>query len=296
MIQPEINYEYFLSHIIEKFGFANAQIINSGYSTRNYILEYADKKFILRIAQDYPVLGVNRIKEIEISRQANIAEFSPKIIYEYHENGVYLIVMEYIPAPAIDLSYCDENLSKIANILYKIHHNMGDFIKNKNHQFNVWHAINLYYEYCTQFEYSKQFPLQKCLEIAQKCQLKFTDKNLIFGHNDCLLGNFIDDGQKLWVIDWEYAGFGTKFFDLAGFACFAPLNPIQEQELLNHYFDGNLNDEIWQNFKIMKLMNYLREAIWFVVASQYIAKPEIDYIGRANEVLNEAITYEKEIL
>ena len=110
------------------------------------------------------------------------------------------------------------------------------------------------------------------------------------------MGNFIDDGQKLWVIDWEYAGFGSKFFDLAGFACFAPLNPHQEQELLLHYFDGKLNDEIWQNFKIMKLMNFVRESMWFVVANQYIAKPEIDYLGRATEVLSEAIQYEKEIL
>ena len=57
MYKAKINYDYFVSHAIQKFGFANAQVINTGYSTRNYLLEYPDKKLILRIAQDYPVLG-----------------------------------------------------------------------------------------------------------------------------------------------------------------------------------------------------------------------------------------------
>ena len=38
---------------------------------------------------------------------------------------------------------------------------------------------------------------------------------IVFGHHDLLPGNFIDDGKRLWLIDWEYGGFGTAMFDLA---------------------------------------------------------------------------------
>jgi aminoglycoside phosphotransferase (APT) family kinase protein len=41
---------------------------------------------------------------------------------------------------------------------------------------------------------------------------------MVFGHHDLLPGNFIDDGKRLWLIDWEYAGFGTAMFDLANLA------------------------------------------------------------------------------
>ena len=38
---------------------------------------------------------------------------------------------------------------------------------------------------------------------------------IVFGHHDLLPGNLIDDGTRLWLIDWEYGGFGTAMFDLA---------------------------------------------------------------------------------
>jgi len=40
---------------------------------------------------------------------------------------------------------------------------------------------------------------------------------LIFGHNDLLAANIIDDGKKLWLVDWEYAGWGAPGADLAQF-------------------------------------------------------------------------------
>ena len=38
---------------------------------------------------------------------------------------------------------------------------------------------------------------------------------IVFGHHDLLPTNFMDDGKRLWLIDWEYGGFGTAMFDLA---------------------------------------------------------------------------------
>ena len=41
---------------------------------------------------------------------------------------------------------------------------------------------------------------------------------IVFGHNDLLPSNLIDDGERLWLIDWDYAGFSTPLFDLANLA------------------------------------------------------------------------------
>ena len=37
-------------------------------------------------------------------------------------------------------------------------------------------------------------------------------------HNDLLTANFLDDGTRLRILDWEYAGMGDRFFDLANFS------------------------------------------------------------------------------
>jgi hypothetical protein len=48
---------------------------------------------------------------------------------------------------------------------------------------------------------------------------------IVFGHHDLLPANFLDDGDRLWLIDFEYAGFGTAMFDLAGAASNAGMPP-----------------------------------------------------------------------
>ena len=56
------------------------------------------------------------------------------------------------------------------------------------------------------------------------------------GHNDLLAGNFIDDGKRLWLIDWEDGGFGTAMFDLANLATNGSFAPADDRLLLQAYF------------------------------------------------------------
>ena len=36
-------------------------------------------------------------------------------------------------------------------------------------------------------------------------------------HNDLLNANFIDDGARIRIVDWEYAGMGDRWFDLGNY-------------------------------------------------------------------------------
>ena len=51
-------------------------------------------------------------------------------------------------------------------------------------------------------------------------------------HNDLLTANFIDDGTRIRIVDWEYAGMGDRFFDLANFAVNNDLDARTTTELL----------------------------------------------------------------
>ena len=66
---------------------------------------------------------------------------------------------------------------------------------------------------------------------GRKCALP-----VIFGHNDLLPANFLDDGKRLWLIDFEYAGFSTAMFDLAGAASNAGMSADESDELLGRLF------------------------------------------------------------
>ena len=62
---------------------------------------------------------------------------------------------------------------------------------------------------------------------------------LVFGHNDLLPANLIDDGSRLWLIDWDYAGFNSPLFDLANLASNNQLAEEQEAWLLEAYYRGS---------------------------------------------------------
>ena len=61
---------------------------------------------------------------------------------------------------------------------------------------------------------------------------------LVIGHNDLLAANILDDENRLWLIDWEYGGFNTPLFDLAGLAGNNGLSEAQERAMLERYFEA----------------------------------------------------------
>ena len=64
---------------------------------------------------------------------------------------------------------------------------------------------------------------------------------IVFGHHDLLPGNFMDDGKRLWLIDWEYGGFGTAMFDLANLVVERRASaPAEDEALLDAYFEGKV--------------------------------------------------------
>lgn len=82
-------------------------------------------------------------------------------------------------------------------------------------------------------------------------------------HNDLSLGNFIeDDSGRLRVLDWEYAGVGDPFFDLATLVVGHGHDADVEQELLAAYCVGAIRDPDRERLRDMKLMYALREATW----------------------------------
>jgi thiamine kinase-like enzyme len=76
-----------------------------------------------------------------------------------------------------------------------------------------------------------------------------------------LAANFIDDGESIRIIDWEYGGQGDRFFDLGNFAVNNQLSEEQERELLAHYF-GESTPERHRRLQLMRLASDMREAAW----------------------------------
>ena len=107
---------------------------------------------------------------------------------------------------------------------------------------------------------------------------------VVFGHNDLLSANFMDDGERLWLIDWDYAGFNSPLFDLGGLASNNGLIEPQERWLLETYFETALTDALWHRYQAMKCASLLRETMWSMV-SEIHSKLDFDYPAYTRENL-----------
>jgi thiamine kinase-like enzyme len=100
---------------------------------------------------------------------------------------------------------------------------------------------------------------------------------IVFGHHDLLPGNLIDDSERLWLIDWEYSGFGTPMFDLANLADNGGYDDALGLRLLEAYFDKPPDAATERAFAAMKAASALRETLWAEVSHVHLSAPGVDY-------------------
>jgi thiamine kinase-like enzyme len=84
-------------------------------------------------------------------------------------------------------------------------------------------------------------------------------------HNDLLAGNFLRGADRIWIVDWEYAGMGDRYFDLANFAINNELGEARHAELLGDYFSEDATPARLASLRLMLFMSDFREAMWGVV-------------------------------
>ena len=126
--------------------------------------------------------------------------------------------------------------------------------------------------------------IPRFVDVARRLEEIVGPISLVFGHNDLLASNFIDDGERLWLIDWDYAGFNSPLFDLGGLASNSGLSPEQEEWLLETYFEAPMTDELRRRYSAMKCASLLRESMWSMVSEVHLTH-DFDYVAYTDENL-----------
>jgi len=120
--------------------------------------------------------------------------------------------------------------------------------------------------------------------VAAELQAAIGSIEIAFGHNDLLAANFIDSGDRLWLIDWDYAGFNSPLFDLANLCSNNEIAPTDEIWVLEAYSERPLSADLARRYQAMKCASLLREAMWGMVSERH-SSLEIDYVAYARDYL-----------
>lgn len=243
--------------------------LGGGITNRNFLVTDAGRRAVVRIGDDIPVHQILRFNELAASRAAFAAGVSPAVLH--HEPGA--LVIDFVEGRTLSAEDLRQRpmLEEALALVARAHREIPRHLRGPALVFWVFHVLRDYAGSLRDGG-SRHLPLLPgLLDDAARLESAVGPIDLVFGHNDLLPANFLHDGQRLWLIDWDYAGFNSPLFDLGGLAANNGLSPADEGWMLAAYFGRDPDAALWRAYRAMKAAAALRETLWSMVSEIHSA-------------------------
>jgi len=256
---------------------AQIDVLGGGITNRNFKITLDDGAYVLRIGgKDTELLGIDRRVEHEASLAAAAVGVGPEVVAFVEPEGY--LVTRFIEGDVVapEALRKPEALRRIAQSLRAVH--AGGPIAARFDSFRVVEAYA-----ATAAAHGVAVPpafgrARQTAALVERARGPVPERPC---HNDLLTANFIDDGRRIRIVDWEYAGMGDVFFDLANFAVNNDLSADETTAFVEAYV-GDVRAEHERALTLMRFMSDFREAMWGVV-QQALSELDFDFRGYAEE-------------
>lgn len=238
------------------------QPLAGGITNTNFLVEDRGRRFVVRVGDDIPVHGVMRFNELAASRAAHAAGVSPAVVHA--EPGI--LVLDYIDGRALGPAEVRARLDRVVELVRRAHREIPRHLRGPALVFWVFHVLRDYAHTLDEAGFRLCAELPRFLAVAERLEAAVGPVELVYGHNDLLAANFVDDGERIWLVDWDYAGFNSPLFDLGGLASNNELDETERERVLELYFDRPVDDGLRLRAQAMLTASLLREAMWSMVS------------------------------
>lgn len=257
-------------------GTPHAEPLGGGLTNVNFVVQDDARRAVVRIGDDIPVHQILRFNEVAASRAAHAAGVSPAVLY--HEPGA--LVIDFIQGRTLGVTdFQDEaTLDAALDLVARAHREIPAHLRGPALMFWVFHVLRDYAGTLRDGQSRHLALIPALLEDCTTLERAVGRVEVVFGHNDLLPANFLHDGTRLWLVDWDYAGFNSPLFDLGGLAANNGLSVAQEAHMLTRYFGTPPDTDLWRRYRAMKAASALREAMWSMVQEIH-SELDFDYAG-----------------
>jgi thiamine kinase-like enzyme len=256
--------------------------LSGGITNRNFLVSWpnAPDRYVIRLAgNDTHLLGISREVEHAATVAAAGVGVGPEVTAFIRPEG-YLVTRFIEGSPVSDEAVRrPETLERVAASLRRIHD--GPPIPGLFVPLRIVEAYRA-------LAAARGVPIPREYDLAaavgRRIELAFLAAPLEPRpcHNDLLNANFIDDGTRIRIVDWEYAGMGDPFFDLGNFSINHELTPAQDAYFLAAYDGGEARPARLARLTLMRVVSDFREAMWGVL-QQGISTLDVDFVAYAGE-------------
>lgn len=255
--------------------------LHGGLSNASFLVRDGGGAYVVRLGRDFPFHHVDRAREAMVTQAAVDLGFAPELVY----SAPGVMVSRFIEGHTFAAQDVRMRRDDVASLIRRFHNEMGQRVVGPGFIFWVFHVIRDYARTLEAGGSRLSARLPEFLAIAAEMEAEQVPMPIIFGHHDLLPANFIDDGKRLWLIDFEYAGFGTGMFDLAGIASNAGFGADEAEALLLAYCGTPAPAELMRAHAAMQVASLLRETLWSLVSELHLDAPGVDYVAYTSETL-----------
>jgi thiamine kinase-like enzyme len=260
---------------------ANVRIapIAAGLTNQNFRVEVEGTPFFVRLpGQSTDLLAVDRGNELQNTRAAAEAGVGPRLVASDAETGAF--ALEWIDGRTMSIEAFREPgaPARIAEALRRLH--AGPRFRDDFDMFRLTeHYLRVVDERSMRIPhgYRDSLPKVALIEAAFAARPVHT----VPCHNDLLAENYIDDGRKLWIVDYEYSGNNDPTFELGNTAQELGFDGARQEELCAAYF-GEATPARLARMRLQMIMSDVGWTLWAAIQAD-ISAIDYDFWGWAEE-------------
>lgn len=263
---PEIKRLALLLRTASQEDIASVSVMGGGLTNRNFKVELTNgQKVAVRIAGQGTQEYLNRPAEKHNAGLMSSLGINAEVYFFDTRTGSQL--SQFIDGQTLhqeDFRTNAEILAKSAAIMRKYHDSGFEF----SDTFSPFKEIQRYNKILLDNNFTDRYPEgAELTEHVIDVMAAYAENppKLVPCHNDPLPENFMYDGERLYLIDWEYAGMNDRFFDLGALIDENELDEAAQKKFLEHYFGGELTQEQEARVYVARFLVDAMWAIWSLV-------------------------------
>jgi thiamine kinase-like enzyme len=257
--------------------------LEGGITNRNFRVNFGGTDYVVRLpGKRTEILGIDRTAECIANSAAAELGMAPRVAAMFEEPSCLVTLFVAGREMTIDELREPETLAEVARDLRQFHDSDTELPTG----FDSFRLVEEYAETGRANGSEPPEGYDDALEVAHRIEKGIAgqdDHAPVPAHNDLLTANFLrDGGERIQLIDWEYAGMGDRWFDLGNFAVNNELDDDQEAQLLEAYFGEPPDERRRATLKLFRFMSDFREAMWGVVQTG-VSELDFDFRGYAQK-------------
>src|SRR4051794_22576600 len=260
-------------------------VLGGGITNHNFRARFGDAEVVLRLAgRDTGLLGIDRGAEHVATEAAARLGIAPPVLAFLPEHAC--LVTAYVDAVPIADSALREPpaLGAVARALRAFHEHAPALPV----AFDVPATARGYLALARDRGAELPATAWDAARLAERIAATLAghpEHAVVPCHDDLLGANvLVEAGGRIWLVDWEYAGMGDRYFDLGNLSINNGFTDADDRALLEAYWDEPATPRRFAALRLMRSMSDVREALWGVVQAT-ISDLDFDFSGYGDKHL-----------